>query len=265
MGVANPAGNFIVVSEGHFDADGIPVVVLAKRTAFTAEEVGGCSNIWRLTPDCFCCIRLPIRLWPRPVGGRSTTPPAPTPFTQLIRSNDPKHFAAHYPYDVSPVTDNAPFFFFTLKLGQILHPKSLMQGIDWKVNLGVAVLGMVLAISLLAVLVFLVLPLARGLAASNRVLGAPALLHRSRPGIHSGGDRFHPALRSVPRSSGLRVDRSGISASAVERCGQHGFPMVVAGHEAGMAAPAADRRRLAALCRRAARPAGAAWWACPSS
>src|SRR5258708_10986252 len=37
-----------------------------------------------------------------------------------------------------------------------------MQGIDWKVNLGVAVLGMVLAISLLAVLVFLVLPLARG-------------------------------------------------------------------------------------------------------
>ena len=33
---------------------------------------------------------------------------------------------------------------------------------DWKVNLGVAVLGMVLAISLLAVLVFLVLPLAMG-------------------------------------------------------------------------------------------------------
>ena len=41
-------------------------------------------------------------------------------FTQLIQSNDPKYFAARYPYDVSPVTDNAPFFFFTLKLGQIL-------------------------------------------------------------------------------------------------------------------------------------------------
>src|ERR1700682_2199772 len=38
MGVANPAGNFVVVSEGQLDADGIPVVVLAKRTAFTAEE-----------------------------------------------------------------------------------------------------------------------------------------------------------------------------------------------------------------------------------
>ena len=40
MGVANPAGNFIVVSEGHLDADGIPVVVLAKRSAFTAGGGG---------------------------------------------------------------------------------------------------------------------------------------------------------------------------------------------------------------------------------
>ncbi len=80
----------------------------------------------------------------------------------MIQSNDPKYFAAHYPYDISPVTDNAPFFFFTLKAGQRLYPKSLRQGIDWKVNLGVIVLGIVLAISLLAVLAFLVLPLARG-------------------------------------------------------------------------------------------------------
>jgi hypothetical protein len=83
-------------------------------------------------------------------------------FTQLIQSNDPKRFAAAYPYDVSPVTDNAPFFFFTLKLGQIMNPKSLQQGIDWKVNLGVAVLVMVLVISLVAVLAFLVLPLVMG-------------------------------------------------------------------------------------------------------
>ena len=33
------------------------------------------------------------------------------------------------------------------------------QGIDWKVNLGVAVLGMVLIISLVAVFVFLLVPL----------------------------------------------------------------------------------------------------------
>src|SRR5213075_3080162 len=42
----------------------------------------------------------------------------------------------------------------------LLHADTLEQGIDWKVNLGVAVLGTVLIISLLAVLAFLVIPLA---------------------------------------------------------------------------------------------------------
>ncbi len=162
MGVANPAGNFIVVSEGHLDADGIPVVVLAKRTAFTAEEISRVREHMAAHPKLF--------LLYAPSDPASTTVSAPAEhysasadsFTQLIQSNDPKLFAARYPYDVSPVTDNAPFFFFTLKLGQLLHPQSLRQGMDWKVNLGVAVLGMVLVMSLLAVLAFLVLPLARG-------------------------------------------------------------------------------------------------------
>jgi len=79
----------------------------------------------------------------------------------LIATNDPTKFARQYAYNVTPVNDNAPFFFFTLKLGQILRPESIQQGIDWKVNLGVAVLGMVLIISVVAVLAFLVMPLAK--------------------------------------------------------------------------------------------------------
>jgi len=162
MGVANPARNFIVVSEGHLDADGIPVVVLAKRTAFTAEEISRVREHLAAHPKLF------LLYAPSDSALSAISAPAQhysasaDSFTQLIQSNDPKLFAARYPYDVSPVTDNAPFFFFTLKLEQLLHPQSLRQGIDWKVNLGVAVLGMVLIISLLAVLAFLVLPLARG-------------------------------------------------------------------------------------------------------
>ena len=53
MGVANPAGNFIVVSEGHLDADGIPVVVLAKRTAFTAEEMARVRDHMTTHPNLF--------------------------------------------------------------------------------------------------------------------------------------------------------------------------------------------------------------------
>ncbi len=161
MGVANPAGNFIVVSEGHLDADGIPVVVLAKRSGFTAEEVDQVRQHLAVHPKLFL-----LYAPPDPALAAGNMPArysaSAESFGQLIQANDPQKFAERYPYDVSPVTDNAPFFFFTLKLGQILHPQALQRGMDWKNNLGVAVLGMVLAISLLAVLGFLVLPLAMG-------------------------------------------------------------------------------------------------------
>ena len=168
MGVANPAGNFIVVSEGHLDADGIPVVVLAKRSAFTADEVGQVQQHLASHHRLFQ-LYAPDPAASAVSGLQDHYSASADSFTQLIQSNDPKNFAARYPYDVSPVTDNAPFFFFTLKPGQLLQPKSLMQGIDWKVNLGVAVLGMVLVISLLAVLCSWFFPWREGAEAGNRV------------------------------------------------------------------------------------------------
>ncbi len=161
MGEANPAANFIVVSEGRLDTDGRPVVVLAKRTAFTPEELDQVRQHLAVHPRLFLLYD-PSNAAVVPAARPERYSASADSFTQLIQSNDPKRFAESYPYEVSPVTDNAPFFFFTLKLDQILHPKTLQQAIDWKVNLGVAVLGMVLAISLLAVLAFLVLPLALG-------------------------------------------------------------------------------------------------------
>jgi hypothetical protein len=86
--------------------------------------------------------------------------PRSNPFSALISSNDPQAFAQNYPYNVAPVDDDAPFFFFTLKADQLLHAGVLRRGIDWKVNLGVVVLGIVLAVSLAAVSLFLFLPLA---------------------------------------------------------------------------------------------------------
>ena len=146
MGVTNPARNFIVASQGELDADGIPVVVLAKKTPFTpAEEkavVTHFDHYFELDP-----LYMPSQ-------------PGQNPFSELIASNDPYAFARGYAYNVAPVTDNAPFFFFTLKAGQILGEKGLREGIDWKVNLGVLVLLLVLVISFVAVLIFLILPLA---------------------------------------------------------------------------------------------------------
>jgi spermidine synthase len=146
LGVPNPARNFIVASQGSLDEDGIPVVVLAKKTAFTRDEELAVNKHFDRYPDVE-----PLYL---------PSDPGDNPFAALIASNNSYDFARGYAYNVAPVTDNNPFFFFTLKAGQILGEKGLRGGIDWKVNLGVLVLLLVLIISLVAVLVFLVLPLA---------------------------------------------------------------------------------------------------------
>ena len=150
LGVANPARNFIVASQGPLNEDGIPVVVLAKKTAFTAEEESAVQAHFE-EYDELHPLYLPSQA--------ATEQSGRNPFGDLIASNDPYGFAQDYAYNVSPVTDDAPFFFFTLKAGQILDQAG-RHGIDWKVNLGVLVLLLVLVISVAAVLGFLILPLA---------------------------------------------------------------------------------------------------------
>ena len=156
LGVKDPAGNFMVVSQGKLDSDGIPVVVLAKKSAFTREEVAGVQSYLQAHPQ-LSALYLPS------AAGEN-------PFSALIARNDPYAFARSYAYNVAPVDDNSPFFFFTLKLGQILRAQGPQHGIDWKVNLGVAVLGMVLLLSLAAVLAFLVIPLAVRSGGANRAV-----------------------------------------------------------------------------------------------
>ncbi len=146
LGVANPANNFIVASQGALDEDGIPVVVLAKKTPFTPEEEAAVKSHFARYPNLH-----PLYMPSVMVNN---------PFGALIVRNDPYAFAKQYAYNVAPVNDNAPFFFFTLKPRQILGEAELQSGVDWKVNLGVLVLLLVLVISAVAVLLFLILPLA---------------------------------------------------------------------------------------------------------
>jgi spermidine synthase len=154
LGVSNPARNFVVVSEGALNEDGIPVVVLAKKTPFTPVEEDAVTAHFDHYSKLHA-LYLPSH-------------PGQNPFSDLIASNDPYGFARGYAYNTAPVTDNAPFFFFTLKPAQILGETGLRTDIDWKVNLGVLVLLLVLLISLVAVFVFLVLPLSLKSRASRR-------------------------------------------------------------------------------------------------
>lgn len=154
-GVADPRQNFILVADGSLDEDGRPVAVLAKKTPFTSDEYSLVAKHVQANPNL---------MWLNPppeYSGLQSLPPAARTFQQFIQMNNPRQFARTYRYNIAPVTDGDPFFFFTLKTGYVL--KNLVagtgHGLDWRINLGVVVLGMLLIISVAAVLAFLVLPL----------------------------------------------------------------------------------------------------------
>jgi hypothetical protein len=194
IGVADPRGHFVIIADGGLNEDGRPVLVLAKKTPFTLAEYDAVDEHIRANPNLVwlnpplmaepckpapCSLPFaPLRLIPTYTG---PTAPAAGAFAKLIASNDPKSFAESYAYNVSPVSDSAPFFFFTLKTKYVLENilAGTGHGMDWRINLGIVVLGMLLIISAVAVLAFLILPLAlhRRHAAQAQKTGLPALLY----------------------------------------------------------------------------------------
>lgn len=162
LGVQDTSHHFIIVAEDELDEDGIPVAVLTKKGPFTPDEEATVKRHLANHP--------PLRLLYAPSELRMQ--PSTNAFARLIQSNDPDAFTATYAYNVSPVTDNVPFFFFTLKPTQVFQLRSNAHAIDWKVNLGVAVLGMLLIISALAVLLFLILPLVFQQGLDRQPIGA---------------------------------------------------------------------------------------------
>jgi hypothetical protein len=84
----------------------------------------------------------------------------PNQFTELLRSADPAAYQRTYPFDISPVTDNRPFFFYTVQPRDIWE--FVMRGstgsADYKINRAVPLLFELLGVSLIATLIILALP-----------------------------------------------------------------------------------------------------------
>ena len=156
LGVMDSSQNFIVVSDGPLDKDGRPVLVLAKKTPFTMAEQKAVLNHIEGADGNGANLNLHVLYMPATGERLGMANPV---FASLILGQDPQTFSAKYPFNVTAVTDNAPFFFFTLKPEQVFRGSD-RGGIDWKVNLGIAILGVVLIVSIAAVMLFLVLPLA---------------------------------------------------------------------------------------------------------
>jgi len=85
--------------------------------------------------------------------------PSANEFGELLNSPDPKVFWRNYRFNVAPVDDDRPFFFYTVQPRDIL--RFLQQGgpsEDYKINRALPLLFGALGISLLAIAVVLALP-----------------------------------------------------------------------------------------------------------
>src|SRR5262249_40817709 len=84
----------------------------------------------------------------------------PNPFTDLLHSPRPRDYQRNYRYDISPVNDNRPFFFYTVQ------PRDLWAFVtgadktnaDYKINRAVPVLFSLMAVSVAATIIVLALP-----------------------------------------------------------------------------------------------------------
>jgi len=80
-------------------------------------------------------------------------------FGELLRSADPQTFWQNYRYNVTPVDDDRPFFFYTVQPRDILNflkPGGLSA--DYKINRAVPLLFEVVGISVAAIIVVLAFP-----------------------------------------------------------------------------------------------------------
>ena len=121
---------------------------IAKSTPLTDAEV---------TRLVDACDRLKFAVVYAPVTPSHAVPPERNDYTRLITTDNPDRFYRFYPWDISPTTDDRPFFFQTARLGDTLDVKldrSLLFGG------GFETLRTVVLLSLVLVVLFILLPLA---------------------------------------------------------------------------------------------------------
>ncbi len=81
-------------------------------------------------------------------------------FTDYLTSPDPEKYANDYVFDISPVSDNRPFFFYTVQARDLWEfvMKTARNTADYKINKAVPLLFGVMAVSLVATGLILILP-----------------------------------------------------------------------------------------------------------
>ncbi len=148
LGEAEPERHIIVGREGS-RADlvgwGARDTVLISRRPFSGEDISRARNT--LAEAHMTAVYLPDER-------------IPNQFTELLHSSDPVSYEQRYPFDITPVTDNRPFFFYTVQPQDLWNfiTHASRRSEDYKINKAVPLLFELLGISVIATLIILALP-----------------------------------------------------------------------------------------------------------
>jgi len=147
VGESDPARHVIVVREDTAKLQGWGALdtVLVSRKPFSEQDVANARAI--IARNHMDEVYLP-------------GDPPKNAFGQLLTASDPETFRRDYPFDVSPVGDDRPFFFYTVQ------PRDLWRFIttanegsaDFKVNRAVPLIFGLMAVSICATALILLLP-----------------------------------------------------------------------------------------------------------
>jgi hypothetical protein len=145
----DPARHVIVARAGsraELAAWGVQDTVFISRRPFLAEDISRARAA--IAEGKMQAVYLPDEM-------------IPNQFTELLHSADPAAYQSRYPFDISPVSDNRPFFFYSVQPRDVwnfvLHASR--RTADYKINRAVPLLFELLGVSLLATLIILALPL----------------------------------------------------------------------------------------------------------
>jgi hypothetical protein len=82
------------------------------------------------------------------------------PFSDMLRSSNLEEYQRNYRFDISPVSDNRPFFFYSVQPRDLVNflTHAAQDSADYKINSAVPLLFGLAFVSLIATVVILVLP-----------------------------------------------------------------------------------------------------------
>ena len=154
LGINDPANHILVVMNQTKFVANIPLsTIVVKRGAFTPQEIASFQTAARRIPD--------TSVLSGPIGPGVRPGPPRNPVNALIRTPKPQlgGFYSSYPFNVTPTTDNAPFFWHFARFGSVAANYShSINSVNRENSVGERVLLLLLLVSIAISALFLLLP-----------------------------------------------------------------------------------------------------------